>query len=195
MPVRSFGKVISFRLLQLSNAETPMAVTLCEIVIFFKLVQFLKASCPMLVTPSGIITLVSLFFPENARLAIPVTVSSPGETGGMIIKVSVQKPIPETLQVPSRLEVNSSPCEYLTVFSHFAVRVRFSETVSVSKFHAVLPKYQPRKVSPSIVGSSGWMTRLPRQTVCAGISLPPTVSNVTVKRFSGKMSVGSTSVF
>ena len=149
----------------------------------------------MVVTPSGITTLVSVLFDENALLAISITGSPFSETGGMMMSVSVQVPIPETLQVPSGLEVNFSPSEYLTVFSHFAVRVRFSETVSVSKFHAVLPKYQPRKVSPSIVGFSGWMTRLPRQTVCAGISLPPTVSNVTVKRFSGKMSVGSTSVF
>ena len=50
------------RLLQFSNAESPMLITESGIVMFVRLLQPLNALLPMLVTESGIIISVTAFF-------------------------------------------------------------------------------------------------------------------------------------
>ena len=57
-------------------------------------------------------------------------------------------------------------------------------TVSRSKSQGrVMSKsvYQPSSTKPSLVGSSGRVTRWPRLTTCSGTKEPPLLSNFTVQ--------------
>jgi hypothetical protein len=63
MLVTPFGIVTLVRLLQPSNAPTPMPVTLLGMVTLVRLVQLANVLLLMLVTPVGMVTLVRLLQP------------------------------------------------------------------------------------------------------------------------------------
>ena len=67
------GNVILVKLLQFSNASSPILVTLSGISMLVKLLQPENAESPMLVTPLPMVMLVRLLQPENAESPMLVT--------------------------------------------------------------------------------------------------------------------------
>ena len=67
------GIVMSVKLLQPKNAESPMLVTLFGMLMLVMLLHSLNADFPMLVTPSGIVTSPEQVVPS---IKIPFTITS-----------------------------------------------------------------------------------------------------------------------